>query len=226
MPERQAKEIAMELILASASPRRQELISFLGLPWRVMVARVDEESVSHPDPAQDVIATARLKAADVVARAPGGAIVIAADTTVALDGRCLNKPAGPAEAREMLMQLRGRIHHVHTGIVVVDKDNDRWLSDVASVPVPMRRYTRAEVENYVASGDPLDKAGAYAIQHPGFQPVSGLSDCYAAVVGLPLCHLARALGRLGVRVPADVAGLCQAHHGYQCPVFSQILGGS
>ena len=215
----------MELILASASPRRQELIPFLGLPWRVMVAQVDEESVSHPDPAQDVIATARLKAADVVVRAPAGAIVVAADTTVVLDGRCLNKPADEAEARQMLLELRGRTHQVHTGIVVVNKDNDRWLSDVASVAVPMRDYSPAEVDRYVASGDPLDKAGAYAIQHPGFRPVSGLSDCYAAVVGLPLCHLARALGRLGVHVPGDVAGLCQAHHDYRCLVFDHILHG-
>lgn len=215
----------MELILASASPRRKELIPFLGLRWRVMVAQVDEESISHPDPAQDVIQTARLKARDVVGRAPAGAIVVAADTTVALDGRCLNKPADAAEARQMLLQLRGRTHHVHTGIVVVDKDNDHWLSDVASVPVPMRDYSPAEIERYVASGDPLDKAGAYAIQHPGFRPVSELRDCYAAVVGLPLCHLARALGQLGVPIPADVAGLCQAHHRYQCPIFSQILAG-
>jgi predicted house-cleaning NTP pyrophosphatase (Maf/HAM1 superfamily) len=125
----------------------------------------------------------------------------------------------------MLRRLRGRTHHVHTGIVVVDKDNDRWLSDVASVAVPMRRYTEEEVARYVASGDPLDKAGAYAIQHPEFRPVSGLSDCYAAVVGLPLCHLARALGRLGVPVPGDVPGLCQAQHDYQCPVYRQILAG-
>ena len=213
----------MELILASASPRRKELIPFLGLPWRVMVAHVDEESVSHPDPAQDVIETARLKAADVVRRAPQDGVVVAADTTVVLDGERLNKPAGPAQAREMLWQLRGRTHQVHTGIVVVDKDGDRWLSDVATVEVPMRRYSMAEVEEYVASGDPLDKAGAYAIQHSGFRPVTGLSGCYAAVVGLPLCHLTRALHRLGLAVPADVAGLCQEHHHYQCPVYGQIL---
>jgi MAF protein len=217
--------MAMELILASASPRRQELIPFLGLTWRVMVAQVDEESVSHPDPAQDVIATARLKAADVLGRAPAGAIVVAADTTVVLDGRYLNKPASSEEARQMLLRLRGRTHHVHTGMVIVDKDSDRWLSDVASVAVPMRDYSLDEVIRYVASGDPLDKAGAYAIQHPQFRPVSGLSDCYAAVVGLPLCHLARALGRLGVHVLGDVPGLCQAHHDYHCPVYSQILDG-
>jgi septum formation protein len=213
----------MELILASASPRRKELIPLLGLPWRVMVARVDEESVSHPDPALDVIATARLKASQVVRRAPAGSLVVAADTTVVLDGRRLNKPSGPDEAREMLLQLRGRSHEVHTGIVVVDKDNDRWLSDVATVRVPMRDYSPDEIDAYVASGDPLDKAGAYAIQHPEFQPVTALSDCYAAVVGLPLCHLARALRHLGLPATTDVPRLCQQHHRYQCPVFSQIL---
>jgi MAF protein len=218
--------MSMELILASASPRRKELIPFLGLPWRVMVARVDEDSVSHPDPAQDVIETARLKAADVVGRASSGSVVVAADTTVVLDGRRLNKPAGPAEARQMLLQLRGRTHHVHTGIVVVDKARDRWLTDVATVAVPMRHYTTNEIDAYIATGDPLDKAGAYAIQHAGFDPVSGLGDCYAAVVGLPLCHLARALGRLGLPVNDDVADLCQAHHRYQCPVFQGILDGS
>jgi len=213
----------VELILASASPRRQELIPFLGLPWRVMVAQVDEESVSHPDPALDVIATARLKAAEVVSRAPGGAVVVAADTTVVLDGRRLNKPADPEGARDMLRQLRGRNHHVHTGIVVVDKNRDRWISDVATVEVPMRDYSPSEIDAYVASGDPLDKAGAYAIQHPGFHPVTALSDCYAAVVGLPLCHLARALRHLGLPITADVAALCQEHHRYQCPVFDGIL---
>ena len=213
----------MELILASASPRRQELIQLLGLSWQVMVAQVDENSVSHPDPAQDVVETARLKAADVVQRAPAGALVIAADTTVVLDGRVLNKPVDAADARDMLRRLRGRVHHVHTGIVVVDTGTDRWLTDVATIEVPMRRYGDAELEAYVASGDPLDKAGAYAIQHPEFRPVEGLSGCYAGVVGLPLCHLARALRLLGVSVTADIAGRCQAHHQYVCPIFSQIL---
>ena len=213
----------MELILASASPRRQALIQLLGLPWRVMVAEVDEESVSHPDPAQDVIQTARLKAADVVRRAPKRAVIVAADTTVVLDGRRLNKPGDAAEAREMLRQLRGRTHQVHTGIVVVDKDSGRWVTDVATVEVPMRAYSEAEVDAYVATGDPLDKAGAYAIQHPEFRPVAGLTGCYAGVVGLPLCHLTRALARVGLDVPANIAAACQAHHDYDCPIYSQIL---
>ncbi|HSG16209.1 MAG TPA: nucleoside triphosphate pyrophosphatase [Anaerolineae bacterium] len=214
----------MELILASASPRRQELIQLLGLPWRVVVAEVDEESISHPDPAQDVIQTARLKAADVVRRASEKAVVVAADTTVVLDGRRLNKPSSEVEAREMLRQLRGRTHHVHTGIVVVDVNSDRWVTDVATVEVPMRAYSEAELVAYVATGDPLDKAGAYAIQHPEFRPVVGLTGCYAGVVGLPLCHLTRALTQVGVDVRENIASACQAHHDYDCPIFGKILG--
>jgi MAF protein len=214
----------MELILASASPRRQELIQLLGLPWRVLVAEVDEESVSHPDPAQDVIQTARLKAADVLRRASEKAVIVAADTTVVLDGRRLNKPGGAAEAREMLRQLRGRSHHVYTGIVVVDKGSGRWVTDVATVEVPMRAYSEAELDAYVATGDPLDKAGGYAIQHPEFRPVAGLAGCYAGVVGLPLCHLTRALKQVGVKVSLDIAAACQNHHDYDCPLFTKILG--
>ena len=213
----------MELILASASPRRQELIQLLGMPWRVMVAKVDEESVSHPDPAQDVIETARLKAADAVRRSPDSSVIVAADTTVVLDGRRLNKPADEVEALNMLRRLRGRTHHVHTGIVVVNKNSGRWVTDVATVEVPMRAYGEAEMAAYAATGDPLDKAGAYAIQHPDFRPVVDLTGCYAAVVGLPLCHLVRALAQVGVDVPVNIAKACQAHHDYDCPIYRQVL---
>lgn len=213
------------LILASASPRRRELIQLLGLPYEIVTADVDESSVTHPDPAVNVVETARLKANAVAAQTTRrDAIIIAADTTVAIDGEMLGKPAHDAEARQMLRRLRGRVHQVHTGIVLVHTGTGDVVADVASVDVPMRAYTDAEIEAYIASGDPLDKAGAYAIQHPDFAPVAHLADCYAAVVGLPLCHLARALRRLGVRPLADVPSRCQQHHGYDCPVYEKILG--
>ena len=88
----------------------------------------------------------------------------------------------------------------------------------------MRNYSSTEIEDYVATGDPLDKAGSYAIQHPDFQPVKDLAGCYATVVGLPLCHLVRSLGRLGVKASGEVPSSCQEYHEYQCPVFKQILG--
>ncbi|MGB3714943.1 MAG: Maf family protein [Candidatus Promineifilaceae bacterium] len=211
------------LVLASSSPRRQELIPLLRLPWIIQVADVDEDSVTHADPATNVVETAKLKAASVAGFAPRNALIIGADTTVALDGKMLNKPADEKEAREMLGSLRGRAHQVHTGITVIDAESGRSVVDVCSVVVPMRNYSIAEIDAYIATGDPLDKAGAYAIQHPEFQPVERLEGCYATVVGLPLCHLVRALRNLGTDVSADVPSSCQEHHNYDCPIFDQIL---
>lgn len=213
----------MPLVLASGSPRRQELIQLLGLPWRVMVADVDEESVGHDDPALNAILTAQLKADAVVPLTPANAVIIAADTMVVLDGRVLGKPANAAEARQMLQALRGRIHQVVTSIVVINKANGQTVTDAAVVDVPMREYSDQEIEAYIATGDPFDKAGGYAIQHPGFQPVPAFGDCFAAVVGLPLCHLTRALQKVGTFPPNDVPAACQRHHNYQCPVFEEIL---
>lgn len=212
-----------KLILASASPRRKELVPLLGLPWEVWPANVDEGSINETDPEINVLRTAQLKASAIAAEAPDRAIVVAADTTVALNGQMLNKPADEADARHMLLSLRGRTHYVHTGITVVNKGAAKTISDVATIMVPMREYSIEEIEAYISSGDPMDKAGAYAIQHPDFQPVIQMKGCYSGVVGLPLCHLARALERVGVVVEVDVAAACQAHHGYNCPVFERIL---
>jgi len=224
----------MRLLLASTSPRRQALIKLLGLPWEVRVAPVDESSVDHADPATNAIQTALLKASALVKQLKGEesqqetgkTIIVAADTIVTLDGCVLNKPASPEEARRMLMMLRGRVHQVHSGLAIILLPGEKSLTDVATINVPMRTYDDLEIESYVATGDPLDKAGAYAIQHPGFKPVSGLSDCYAAVVGLPLCHLARNLMHLGILPIADVPANCQDFHEYQCPVYSEILSGN
>jgi len=213
------------LVLASSSPRRQELIQLLETPWIVHAVIVDEESVTHPDPAMNVVETAKLKAAAAVQTAPEMAVVIGADTTVALDGAMLNKPADEEEAREMLLMLRDRTHQVHTGITVIDSSANHHMQDVCSVVVPMRNYSTQEIDTYIATGDPLDKAGAYAIQHPDFKPVQGLHGCYAAVVGLPLCHLVRALRKLSLEISTDIATSCQKHHNYECPIFDQILNG-
>ncbi len=215
----------MTVILASASPRRQELIRLLGIEWETVVASVDESSVHHPDPGIDVIQTAKLKARAVAERVTGAEIIVAADTTVVVDGERLNKPADEVDARKMLQQLRGRIHQVYTGIVLLDTATGQFITDIAAIDVPMRHYTDDEIDAYIATGDPLDKAGAYAIQHPEFRPVLGFSGCYAGVMGLPLCHLTRALRRFGLSVTDDVAQRCQQAHQYDCPIYTDILGG-
>ncbi len=213
-----------EIHSSISSPRRKALIHLLGISWDVWAAAVDESSVSHSNPAVDVIETARIKAEAVAGEAPRNSLIVGADTTVALDGQMLNKPADAADARQMLQQLRGRVHQVYTGIVAINNQTGRQITDVAIVDVPMRKYTNIEIEKYVASGDPMDKAGAYAIQNLEFRPVVSLAGCYAGVMGLPLCHLTRALHRLGIDITVDVALACQRQHHYDCPIHRMILG--
>jgi predicted house-cleaning NTP pyrophosphatase (Maf/HAM1 superfamily) len=124
----------------------------------------------------------------------------------------------------MLRRLRGRTHQVYTGIAVFSVADGRLATDLCITDVPMRDYSDEEIRTYVATGDPLDKAGAYAIQHPGFQPVASMSGCFSSVMGLPHCHLARLLKEFGMKHSADLPGNCQAFLKYQCPVFPSILG--
>ncbi|HRQ42610.1 MAG TPA: Maf family protein [Chloroflexota bacterium] len=215
-------------LLASQSPRRRELMKLLGHPVSQVAADVDEDSVNTPDPAANVMDTAVLKAhtiAHTFTSAPGlRTILIAADTTVAVDGEMLNKPADETEARWMLRRLRGRAHEVHSGYVVRELGSGAEVVGVHTAVVTMRPYTDAEIEAYVATGDPLDKAGAYAIQHPVFRPVQSLQGCFLGVMGLPLCDLMGALRELGVEVNVDLTAVHLAHQQFPCPVIDHLIG--
>jgi MAF protein len=214
------------IVLASGSPRRRELVALLGLPFEVIPADVDESLLPGEDPAAMVVRLSQAKAQaaqPTIQPSNHPTILLSADTTVSLDGEILAKPADAVEARSMLTRLRGRSHQVFTAITLVNLITGRLVTDLASTEVPMRDYSDEEMEAYIASGDPFDKAGGYAIQHDGFNPVSGLRGCYASVVGLPLCHVTRSLRALGVDPPADVPAACQAHLNYECPVFQAIL---
>lgn len=211
------------LILASASPRRHELVPLLGLTWRVHAADVDETSIDEPDPEVKVIRTAELKAAAVASETEGDRVILAADTFVVIDSQILNKPENQEDAFRMLDQLRGRVHQVYTGIVVHNTITKQIVRDVARIDVPMRRYSNWEIRKYIDTGDPLDKAGAYAIQHPEFRPAPELSGCFAAVIGLPLCHVSRALIKTGITIPLDVPAGCQLYNNYDCSVYRSIL---
>jgi MAF protein len=212
-----------KLILASASPRRRELVPLLGFPWAIEAVDVDETIIDLPDPAENVMKTSELKAVASAKQSDADALILAADTTVVLDGLMLNKPQDAVEAGQMLRDLRNRVHQVYTGITIIDKAANQQVADVAMVDVPMRNYSDSEIEAYVRTGDPLDKAGAYAIQHSKFRPVINFGGCYAAVVGLPLCHVARTLYQTDADATGDVAAKCQDHHNYDCPVFKSIL---
>jgi MAF protein len=180
---------------------------------------VDELSVTDPDPARNVVETARLKAEKVAVTVTGEAVVIAADTEVVLDGQLLGKPTDADDAAYMLRRLRGRTHQVHTGIVVCRRPDGSTATTVSTTDVTMRDYGDAEIAAYVASGDPLDKAGAYAIQSASFRPVALLSGCYTGVMGFSLCRLAQALQAVGVAVSLPVAD----HQAAQCPTCLAMM---
>jgi len=203
------------LILASASPRRQELLKALGLPFIIVPAEVDERQQTSASPAALVQSLSQAKAAAVAARYPD-AVIVGADTVVVLDGLVLGKPADAAEAARMLRALRGRAHLVYSAVTALAAATGRQATAVSESRVWLRNYSEAEIAAYVASGDPLDKAGAYAIQHRDFTPVARITGCYASVMGLPLGHLARVLAAVGVAVPVDVAQACQAVTGAEC----------
>jgi septum formation protein len=219
------------LVLASTSPRRRELLALGGWMFHVRPADVDETPRPGEAPGTYVVRLARNKARACASTTLGmaadpsraGTLVVAADTCVALDGDLLGKPDGMAEAGNMLRRLRGRVHQVYTGVAVLRPADGLLVSELCTTQVPMRDYRDEEIEAYVASGDPLDKAGAYAIQHAAFHPVESLAGCYASVMGLPLCHLTRALRKLDISTTTDIAAACQAALKYECPVFSGIL---
>jgi MAF protein len=221
------QSIQRPIWLASASPRRRELLGLTGLAFEVRPANVDE-TPRPGEPPEDYVRRLSREKAETAARGAAAdatearALMIGADTEVVFRGRILGKPAGAAEARAMLASLRGATHRVLSAITILDLAGGLDLTEVAETDVPMRDYSDEEISDYIASGDPFDKAGAYAIQHAGFHPVARLHGCYANVMGLPLCHLTRALRRLDLRL-AGVPEACQAHTGYQCPVYQSIL---
>lgn len=211
------------LLLASNSPRRRELLALGGWMFSLASADLDERQLPGELPADYVTRLAGEKARAVLSRARPEHIIIGSDTAVVVDGEIWGKPADEAEARSMLQRLRGRTHQVYTGIAALRAASGEILSDLCVTEVPMRAYSDAEIERYIASGDPLDKAGAYGIQHPDFQPVINMAGCYAGVMGLPLCHLTVLLRRMGVHPRADVARNCQTALRYACPVSRAIL---
>lgn len=157
---------------------------------------IDESPLPGEDPRAYVLRLAEEKARAAGQRAPGAGVILAADTTVADERGLMAKPETPGEAVEMLTRLRGRPHLVHTGVAVLRPD-DGLFKDACTTTVYMREYSEEEMAAYVAEGDPMDKAGAYAIQHPGFHPAERIAGCYSNVMGLPLCLTQALLVRAG-----------------------------
>jgi len=214
------------ILLASNSPRRRELIKLTGWPFSIRPADVDETALAGEDPAAYVVRVAEAKAkATLGASVFQLGLVLACDTIVVDGTDLLGKPSDAKDAHSMLTRLRGRTHQVLSSVVVFDPGTGRIERDLCSTDVPMRNYSDQEIDEYVRSGDPLDKAGSYAVQHAGFHPVENLQGCYASVMGLPLCHLTRTLRTFEMNPVADIPAACQAELGYHCSVYPAILQG-
>lgn len=186
-----------KVILASASPRRATLLYNMGLDFMTVPAAIDESILPHEKPADAVMRIAVAKAEAAGSRHPD-AIVIAADTVVVCKGQILGKPVDDREAFSMLSTLSGNVHEVMTGLCVLDSTSGARDIDFENTLVRFRELDNEEIEAYIASGEPLDKAGAYGIQGRAAIFVAGLEGCYYNVVGLPLSRLYLMLKRQGL----------------------------
>ena len=187
----------MAILLASQSPRRRHLLEQMGIT-RFIVRPAQGEELAAPGltPGELVEALSRQKALEISAGAGSEDLIIAADTVVAVDGRVLGKPHSPEHAVEMLQSLSGREHTVYTGVTVCR--GEQMLTEHEATLVRFRPLTGDEIAAYIATGEPMDKAGSYGIQGRGALLVEGISGDYFNVVGLPLCRLGRMLARFGV----------------------------
>ena len=196
----------MAMILASQSPRRRELLGQMGFSFTVRPAKGEE--LAHPEltPAQLVEELARQKALEVSAEAASDDVVVAADTVVAIDGKVLGKPHDKVHAAQMLSALSGREHTVYTGVAV--KRGETLLVEHETTQVRFRPLTQREIDLYIQTGEPMDKAGSYGIQGYGALLVEGIRGDYFNVVGLPICRLGRMLAQVGEDALAQCAQKC------------------
>jgi septum formation protein len=193
----------MNIVLASASPRRQELLQRMGLSFAVQIPDIDESSVSARTPHELVETLSQNKSLEVAQHCAPDDFVIAADTVVVLDGRILGKPTTEVDAFHMLSSLSGRTHEVYTGVTVRQGDHFETIHEISSVS--FRPLSQEEICHYIATGEPMDKAGAYGIQGYGALLVSGLNGDYFNVMGLPVCRLGQILCSFGIDVLALAA---------------------
>jgi MAF protein len=194
----------------------------MGLPFDVRPAAVEETNHEGEGPQEMASRLSALKAR-AVASATSAGLVIAADTLVYLDGEVLGKPSSSREAAGMLHQLRARPHEVFSGVTLVDAQSGAERTRLVRTTVWMRDYTDAEIAAYVASGDPMDKAGAYAIQHRALSPVQRINGCYANVMGLPLCDLYCMLSHAGHTLEETPAAACDRFNQRTCDVAQNVL---
>lgn len=196
----------MGLILASTSPRRQEILALLGLPFKVIAPHFNETIVEHRPVKDEVLEFAFAKAQSVARHYPED-IVVGSDTMILIPGKKIGKPEGIEHARQILRSLSGKTHRIFTSVAVIDGLRGPGLEAVEEVSIKMRPYSDAEIDRYLAFGESLDKAGAYSIQGEGRALIEWMHGDYLAAVGLPLKRLAEYLKSRGIEFPLDIETL-------------------
>ena len=193
----------MRLLLASKSPRRREILSLLGLPFEVIAPQFDELPLSDRPIREEVLDFAVGKALSVASNYPG-TMVVGSDTMILIDASKIGKPAGIADAKQMLRSLSGRTHRIFTSVAILDDVGGPGLRMVEEVSVKMHDYSMNEIEHYLSCDESLDKAGAYSIQGQGRSLIESIRGDYLAAVGLPLKPIADYLKSRGISVQSDV----------------------
>jgi len=189
-----------KIILASASPRRKELLESMGLKFEVVVSHVDE-NIEGKDFSTELIENlAAEKAMEVAGKIDFPAIVIGSDTVVVINNHVLGKPKDKNDAFNMLKMLSGKTHEVISGIAIVDTETNKILKDFVLSEVTFKELSDEEINNYIETGEPLDKAGAYAIQGLAGMFVKSITGCYSNIVGISVFKLAELLKKFGVKV--------------------------
>lgn len=193
------------LVLASASPRRQELIALLGLPVQIVPSLVEEDTPDHWSPSEIVEGLSKRKALavkeELAGQSEGSSIIVGSDTIVVLNGEVMGKPRDAEEAEQMLRQLAGQVHEVYTGVTCIRQSDAKTVTSHRVTKVRMRKLSEGQISRYVATGEPMDKAGAYGIQELGSVLVDSIEGCYFNVVGLPLSLLAVLLEQFDIMIP-------------------------
>lgn len=190
-----------EILLASASPRRRELLAQAGIPFQVRPSQA-EENITTEDPGKAVEELSLIKCRDIYQQSQGDVLVIGADTVVAARGQILGKPVSPKDAANMLEKLQGRTHEVYTGVTIMirEKETEKIRTFHEKTEVTFYPMTEAEIRNYVSTQEPMDKAGAYGIQGKSAVFVKGINGDYNNVVGLPLARLYQELKNMGIEI--------------------------
>lgn len=205
-----------KIILASGSPRRKELLTSLGLPFQVITSGASEDIDLSLPPEEIVKQLGEIKAQAVAKNLKEDALIIGSDTTISFEGKILGKPKDKEEARSILSMLKNNIHQVFSGIAIVDNQTQKVVSGFVATNIKMKNYSDNEMDKYISSGEPMDKAGSYAIQGEGGKLVEEIDGCYNNVVGFPLCKLTELLAHFDIVISKKECP-CKLPSGSPCP---------